>query len=119
MRHCLWRKKNNELQARGNVLVAWKKVCRPKEQGGFGVLNLEVQNQALLLKNLDKFYNNAEVPWVKLVRDKYYNDGNLPNMSNVGSFWWRSHLKLLDTYKAIAECNLGSGNSTAYFSTDL
>jgi hypothetical protein len=83
--------------ARGNVLVAWKKVCRPKEQGGFGVLNLEVQNQALLLKNLDTFYNNAEVLYVKLVRYKYYNDGNLPSMSNVGSFWWRSHLKLLDT----------------------
>jgi hypothetical protein len=42
-------------------------------------------------------FNNAEVLYVKLVRDKYYNDGNLPSMSNVGSFWWRSHLKLLDT----------------------
>ena len=53
MRHCLWRKKNNDVQVKGSALVAWTKVCRPKEQGGLGVLNLEVQNKALLLKNLD------------------------------------------------------------------
>jgi hypothetical protein len=25
MRHCLWRKKNSEVQAKGTALVAWKK----------------------------------------------------------------------------------------------
>jgi hypothetical protein len=39
-------------------------------------------------------------------------------MSNVGSFWWRAHLELLDTYKAMARCNLGSRKS-AYFWTNL
>jgi hypothetical protein len=48
-RHCLWRKKNSEVQAKGTVLIAWTKVCMPKNQGGLGVLNLEVQNKALLL----------------------------------------------------------------------
>jgi hypothetical protein len=33
MRHCLWRKKNQEVQARGNALISWVKVCRPKDQG--------------------------------------------------------------------------------------
>ena len=33
MRQCLWRKKTSDVQARGTALVAWKKVCRPKNQG--------------------------------------------------------------------------------------
>jgi hypothetical protein len=48
----------NDVQGRGSALVAWDKICRPKDQGGLGVLNLEVQNKALLLKNLDKLYND-------------------------------------------------------------
>jgi hypothetical protein len=34
MRHCLWRKKNQDVQARGNALISWDKVCKPKKQGG-------------------------------------------------------------------------------------
>jgi hypothetical protein len=39
MRHCLWRKKTTDVQAKGSALVAWSKICRPKEQGGLGGLN--------------------------------------------------------------------------------
>jgi hypothetical protein len=34
-------------------------VCLPKSEGGLGVLQLETHNDALLLKNLHKFFNNA------------------------------------------------------------
>jgi hypothetical protein len=36
MRHCLWRKENQEVQAKGNALISWDKVCIPKDQGGEG-----------------------------------------------------------------------------------
>jgi hypothetical protein len=67
MRHCLWRKKNQDVQARGSALISWDKVCRPKVQGGLGVLHLQTQNKALLLKNLHKFYNREDIPWVNLI----------------------------------------------------
>jgi hypothetical protein len=118
MRHCLWRKKKNEVQANGSALVAWKKICRPKEQGGLGVLNLDIQNKALMLKNLHKFFNNLDIPWVHLVRESYYSSGNLPTNNMGASFWWRAHIKLLDLYKAMARCNIGNGK-TASFWTDL
>jgi hypothetical protein len=35
-----------------------------------------------------------------------------------GSFWWKAHLKLIDTYKAMARCNVGNGK-TVFFWTDL
>jgi hypothetical protein len=87
MRHRLWRKKDSEVHAIGNALIAWKKICRPKNQGGLGVLDLQVQNKALLLKNLHKFYNKHDIPWVNLVWNSYYNSGNLPRKRFEGSFW--------------------------------
>ena len=35
---------------------------KPKEKGGLGVLNLRLQNDALLMKHLSKFYNKADIP---------------------------------------------------------
>jgi hypothetical protein len=61
MRHCLWRKKNNEVHSRGPTLVAWEKICRPKNQGGLGVLDLYTQNEVLLLTNLHKFFNRHDI----------------------------------------------------------
>jgi hypothetical protein len=118
MRYCLWRKRNSEVKAKGSALIAWNKVCRPKTQGGLGILNLEVQNKALLLKNLHKFYNNLDIPWVQLVKSSYYGSGTLPGSNMEGSFWWKEHLKLIDYYKQMARCNLGNG-STTFFWTDL
>jgi hypothetical protein len=37
------------------------------EEGDLGVLNLATQNEALLLKNLHKFYNKIDIPWVQLI----------------------------------------------------
>jgi hypothetical protein len=63
------------------LLAAWTLVCKPKKYGGLGVLNLELQNKALLLKQLHKLYTKADfsfdrytkadVPWVRLVWSLY------------------------------------------------
>jgi hypothetical protein len=118
MRHCLWRKKNNDVQSKGPALIAWSTVCKPKDQGGLGVLHLETQNNALLLKNLHKFYNKMDIPWVNLVWSSYYTQGHLPGFKMEGSFWWKSHIKLIDKFKGISRCHIGDGKS-ALFWTDL
>jgi hypothetical protein len=33
----------SDVQAKGTALVAWKQICRPKDQGGFGFLDLSIQ----------------------------------------------------------------------------
>ena len=60
-RHCLWNKKTEDGE-HCNSLIAWDKVCRPKNKGGAGVLNLKIQNEGLLLKYLHKFYNKMDTP---------------------------------------------------------
>ena len=87
-----------------------------QEPGGLGVLDLNVQNSALLLKNLDKFYNHKDIPWVHLIWNTYYCNGKLPGRSLEGSFWWKAHLKLIDIFKGLAKCLVGDGKSTLLWS---
>jgi hypothetical protein len=51
-RHCL--RRGGVVNAKKPPL-AWKMVTKPKSKGGLGVINLRLQNEALLLKNLHIF----------------------------------------------------------------
>jgi hypothetical protein len=64
-KHCLWDRR--DINRKGGCLVARKKACLPKDQGGLGIINLRLQNSALFLKHLHKFYNHEDLPWVKLI----------------------------------------------------
>ena len=61
----MWRgaDENNRINAK----AVWPLVTRSKDEGDLGVLDLKSQNEALLLKNLHKFFNRADIPWVHLV----------------------------------------------------
>jgi hypothetical protein len=94
-RHCLRRGGLKQKK----TLAAWKLVTGPKKKRGLGVLKLRIQNDALLMKHLHKFFIKAHLPWVKLIWNKYYNNGRVPGQRNKGSFWWKCVLKLLNTFK--------------------
>jgi hypothetical protein len=53
----LWR--GADINAKSPPKAAWEMVCLPKFEG--------VGNDALLLKNLNKFFNKADIPWLQLV----------------------------------------------------
>lgn len=59
-KHCLWR--GNDINHRINAKTAWPTVSKPNKIGGLGVINLRTQNEALLIKNLHKFFNRVDVP---------------------------------------------------------
>jgi hypothetical protein len=67
-----------------------------------GVLQLESQNEALLLKYFHNFFNKADVPWVHLVWEKCYSNRKLSNHTMKASFWWRDILRLLPKFKDLA-----------------
>jgi hypothetical protein len=111
-RHCLWDKEEDSSST--NALVAWSRVCRPKKHGGLGVLNLEIQNKALLMKQLHKFYSKAGVPWVHLVWALY--GDNVPHASSKrGSFWWRDIFSLVEEYRSVSRCKIGNGHSVLFW----
>jgi hypothetical protein len=109
---CLWRDKFDEPK---QSLAAWEMVCKPKKYGGLGIVDFQKQNVALLLKFLDKFYNNREIPWVKLIWHAYYMD-KVPHAEQLcGSFWWKDLLKLVDNFRGVAEITIGSGKSFLFW----
>lgn len=108
-KHCLWR--GSDINAKNHPKAAWKMVRAPKEEGGLGIIDIGKQNEALLLKNLHKFFNKLDIPWVHLVWEKHYRNGRLPNHVKKGSFWWKDVLKLLPVFKDITSAQIKNGKS--------
>lgn len=95
--------------------AAWKMVCIPKDEGVLGVIDIEKQNKALLTKNLHKFFNRLDVPWVNLVWENHYRNGKLPSHIRKGSFWWRDNLKLLSEFKNFARPKIQNGETSLFW----
>jgi hypothetical protein len=112
-KHCLWDR--GDINRKGGCIVAWKKACLPKAQGGLGIINLRIQNTALLLKHLHKFYNHDDLPWVKLTWDFLYSNHVAPHAKRpVGSFWWRDVMTCSDQFLMVATCHAGRGSSICF-----
>lgn len=65
VRNFFWRKYG--MTDKGSALIAWSKVCKPKVQGGLGILDILTHNKALLMKNIYRFLNKEEIPWVSQI----------------------------------------------------
>jgi hypothetical protein len=76
-RHCMWR--NSETNAKSKPMVAWNK-CDLKGKGDWGLSTSDIRIW-LFLKFLDKFYNKRDIPWVNLIWNSYYANGEIPHAS--------------------------------------
>jgi hypothetical protein len=81
-RHCLWR--GVDINAKKPPLVSWKNCNKAKTKGCLGVINSRMQNEVLLLKNLHKFYNKEDLPWMNLIWTNYYRNGQIPSQVKKG-----------------------------------
>ncbi|CAH1453519.1 unnamed protein product [Lactuca virosa] len=62
----LW---NGGYLKKGSANIAWKMVCRPKDEGGLGICNLQTWNEALLYRQIWRLFttkNSLWVDWVKI-----------------------------------------------------
>ncbi|KAJ4815734.1 RNA-directed DNA polymerase (reverse transcriptase)-related family protein [Rhynchospora pubera] len=93
------------------ALVSWDTIARPKEMGGWGILNLELMNKALLGKwkwNID--YKGCTGLWKEILQIKYSH--RVP--SSFSPFWkgvWSmDQLVRLGTTKTV-----GNGKNTLFW----
>jgi hypothetical protein len=86
-------------------------VCKPKNQGGSGVIKLTTQNDCLFMKHLRKIFNRSNLPRVNMVWEFYYSIALPPAKARDISFWWRDCLKSLPEYKRLASCTVLNGSS--------
>lgn len=112
LKHCFWRKYGRD--EKGSAMIAWDIVCKPKSHGGLGVLDLIKRKKEFLLKNLHKFFNKENLPWVNMLWETYYTK-TPPNEKLEGSHWWKSLLKLIPLYKEVAKCTVGSGQAILFW----
>jgi hypothetical protein len=73
-----WQGDNHKKKYR---LAKWGIICRPKDQGGLGVLNLELQNRSLLSKWLFSLIN-SEGAWQILIKNKYLGSKTITQVTN-------------------------------------
>jgi len=108
-KHCVWR--GSDPNSRKPFKAAWPLVTLPKTEGGLGVHDLKLQIECLFLKNLHKFFNRVNLPWIQLIWNTLFSNNRLPNSESrpKGSFWWRDSLKLLSQFKDIAVISVGDG----------
>jgi hypothetical protein len=85
-------------------LTKWEILCQPKEIGGLGIQNIDVQNKCLLSKWLFKLLNEEGL-WQTLLRKKYLSRYTLTKVTSKpsDSHFWVGLMKVKDTF-----LNLGS-----------
>lgn len=70
-------------------MVQWPIICLPKEQGGLGVLDLDIMNKALLDKWLWNL-ENSDGLWQEVLRNKYLKNRTLRQVTHKNGesqFW--------------------------------
>jgi hypothetical protein len=63
----------NDEHKKKYILARWDILCQPKDQGGMGIMNIDIQNQCLLTKWVYKLINENGM-WQELLRRKYVQD---------------------------------------------
>lgn len=109
-KHCLWN--GGDINRRGTYLGYLGASMQIKRRRGPWNPKLENHNIALLLKFLDNFYNNSDIPWVQPTWSKLYSNSDTPPHARhpIGSFWWKGILKLFGKFKRVASCNPNLGS---------
>jgi mannosylglycoprotein endo-beta-mannosidase len=101
-------------------LVKWAEVCKPKDQGGLGVLNTKEMNKTLMAKWIWRLLDerNGDLLWVRLLKVKYRVQELFSSSPAVCSPFWHSIQRIKDAFKLGAKFSPGR-NSKLSFWKDL
>jgi hypothetical protein len=97
-------------------LAKWGVICRPKDQGGLGVQNLEIQNKCLLSKWLFSLIN-TEGAWQQLIRNKYLSTKTITQVTrNPGdSQFWSGLMSVKDDFLNMGRFQLQDGKEIRFW----
>ncbi|WVZ82089.1 LOW QUALITY PROTEIN: hypothetical protein U9M48_029391 [Paspalum notatum var. saurae] len=97
-------------------LIRWPLICQPKDQGGLGIQNLDIQNKCLLSKWLFKLCNEDGL-WQDLLRNKYIKDKPLAEVEKKArdSHFWKGLMGVKDQFLNLGRFKLVSGNQLRFW----
>jgi hypothetical protein len=95
--------------------VKWKIIYRHKDQGGLGILDLEIQNKCLLSKWLYKLINEDGV-WQQLLRNKYIDTKTRTQVKKTGdSQFWTGLMNVKNQFLSLGNFRLQSGTQIRFW----
>jgi hypothetical protein len=96
--------------------IAWDAVCRPIEEGGLNIINLETQNICLLLKFIHKLHMPNKSSWANWILSFVYSgQKRLGDKISRCSSSWRYLMTLIDLYRNLTIVKIGDGKSTCFW----
>ena len=98
-------------------LAKWDIICRPKDQGGLGIENLEVKNRCLLSKWLFKLSVETEATWAQILRNKYPHSRTLAQVTvrPTDSPFWKGLLRVKSVFFNRTKFIVGNGTTTRFW----
>ncbi|KAL2251903.1 UNVERIFIED_CONTAM: putative mitochondrial protein [Sesamum indicum] len=108
LRAFLWRGTGNS----GYPKVAWKEICKPKEEGGLGLKDMGTLNRALMCKKLCEVIRCDRTSiWVEWLRHGRLRDDSIWTiLENRGPWGWRKMLRLRGWLRSVVEYRIGDGS---------
>jgi len=97
-------------------LAKWDILCRPKDQGGLEILDLQLQNKCLLAKWLVNLLNTTGL-WQTLLTNKYLRSKSLAQVKAkpYHSHFWRGLMKIKDEVLANGSFIIKDGCQTRFW----
>jgi len=104
----LWSGDKTGHSSPSSCLIAWFKVCFPKELGGLGIRDLGIQNICLLLKLLHRLHCPQSSAWAHWVQGR----ANITTLQgDLHGDHWQTLRTLLPLYQAITTVEIGDGST--------
>jgi hypothetical protein len=108
----LWSGDKSGTSSPAGCLVAWTKVCNPRDLGGLGVRDLGIQNICLLLKLLHRLHCPLSSAWAQWVQRRA---SVLTLNGDLHGDHWGTLRAIIPLYQAITSVMLGDGKCTSFW----
>jgi hypothetical protein len=97
-------------------LVEWNILCQPKDQGGWGIMDLNLKNRALLSKWLFKLLT-TEGTWQQLLRNKYLGSKPLVHVEwkPGDSHFWSGLMKVKQDFLRFGTFEIRNGSQVRFW----
>ena len=98
--------------------IAWKDVCKPREEGGLGLRSLNEVNSVCCLKLIWRVLSAKESLWVCWIHRYLIRKGSLWSVnegSYLGSWIWKNLLKFRPLASMLTRMEIGNGSYTSFW----
>ncbi|CAN1181258.1 Putative ribonuclease H protein At1g65750 [Linum perenne] len=107
-------------EARKVHLIAWDRICTPKEDGWLGLKMARLLNRAYMMKLAFIFFQDQDRLWVRVLQGKYFTesaDGLIPHNLRSQSVLWKGLSREWNSMLIGARSAIRNGRDTPFWTS--